>query len=40
MAKLAAEPREPVMAGMTGQMQLLLAGEVSWSMMREVYFNP
>lgn len=40
MAKLAAEPRNSKWLHSTDPMQIPLPGEKSWSMMREVYYNP
>jgi L-rhamnose mutarotase len=40
MAKLAAEPRNQEWLSSTDPMQMPLPGEKSWSIMREVYFNP
>jgi len=40
MAKLAAEPRNQEWLSHTDPMQIPLAGEHSWAMMREVYHNP
>lgn len=40
MAKLAAEPRNREWLRTTDPMQSPLPGEKSWSIMREVYYNP
>ena len=40
MEKLAAEPRNQEWLGITDPMQIPLPGELSWSRMREVYYNP
>src|ERR1700683_2089304 len=40
MAKLAAEPRNQEWLSSTDPMQMPLPGEKSWSIRREVYFNP
>lgn len=40
MARLAAEPRNKEWLRTTDPMQSSLAGEESWSIMREVYHNP
>lgn len=40
MAKLEAEPRNQKWLSVTGPMQVPLAGEQSWAMMKEVYHNP
>ena len=40
MAKLGAEPRNQKWLSVTGPMQVPLAGEQSWAMMKEVYHNP
>lgn len=39
MEKLSIEPRNRDWLAMTGQMQIPLPGERSWSIMREVYYN-
>lgn len=39
MAKLAAEPRNQKWLSVTAPMQLPLAGEQAWTMMKEVYHN-
>jgi L-rhamnose mutarotase len=39
MARLAAEPRNQEWLSSTDPMQIPLAGESSWSVMREVYYN-
>jgi len=40
MAKLGAEPRNQKWLSVTDPMQVPLAGERTWAMMREVYNNP
>jgi len=40
MAKLAAEPRNQKWLSVTDPMQIPLAGEQSWTIMKEVYHNP
>ena len=40
MAKLAAEPRNQEWLSITDPMQIPFPGERSWSVMREVYYNP
>ena len=40
MEKLAAEPRNQQWLRTTDPMQIPLPGESSWSIMREVYYNP
>jgi L-rhamnose mutarotase len=40
MAKLGAEPRNQEWLSVTDPMQVPLAGEQSWAMMKEVYHNP
>jgi L-rhamnose mutarotase len=40
MARLAAEPRNQAWLLSTDPMQIPLPGATSWSMMREVYYNP
>jgi L-rhamnose mutarotase len=39
MKRLAAEPRNLEWLSMTGPTQIPLPGEISWSNMREVYYN-
>jgi L-rhamnose mutarotase len=40
MTSLAAEPRNKEWLSMTDPLQMPLADEHSWSMMREIYHNP
>lgn len=40
MEKLGAEPRNQKWLSVTGPMQVPIAGEQSWAMMKEVYHNP